>query len=182
MCVVTVGRHFGRLVLALSTDCAAASNASPRSSGIAPPRYSANTARARIHIQAPGIVPVRPPGSDHREPDAPPVGSRPLPSWTDPIPRPRSRARRRRADPRQQRPGTKRYRLNRYGDRRLNRALHIIVQSRIRYDDPIRDHVARRTSEGKTGREIKRCLSCYIARHLSRLLERRPVRRKLGTG
>ena len=29
---------------------------------------------------------------------------------------------------------TNRYRLNRYGDRQLNRVLHIIVQSRIRYD------------------------------------------------
>jgi hypothetical protein len=41
----------------------------------------------------------------------------------------------------------------------LNRALHIIVQSRIRYDGPTRDYVARRTTEGKTGRESKRCVS-----------------------
>ncbi|MDQ6688870.1 MAG: IS110 family transposase [Actinomycetota bacterium] len=70
---------------------------------------------------------------------------------------------------------TNRYRLNRYGDRRLNRALHIIVQSRIRYDAPTRDYVARRTTEGKTGREIKRCLSRYIARDLYRLLENGPI-------
>lgn len=70
---------------------------------------------------------------------------------------------------------TNRYRLNRYGDRQLNRALHIIVQSRIRYDDPTRAYVARRTTEGKTGREIKRCLSRYIARDLYRLLERGPI-------
>jgi transposase len=68
-----------------------------------------------------------------------------------------------------------RYRLNRYGDRQLNRALHIIVQSRIRYDGPTRDYVARRTTEGKTGREIKRCLSRYIARDLYRLLESDPI-------
>lgn len=61
---------------------------------------------------------------------------------------------------------TNRYRLNRYGDRQLNRALHVIVQSRIRYDNPTRDYVARRTTQGKTGREIKRCLSRYIARPL----------------
>jgi transposase len=45
---------------------------------------------------------------------------------------------------------TNRYRLNRHGDRQLNRTLHIIVQSRIRYDGPTRDYVARRTTEGKT--------------------------------
>ncbi|WP_188525532.1 IS110 family transposase, partial [Isoptericola cucumis] len=57
---------------------------------------------------------------------------------------------------------TTRHRLNRHGDRQLNRALHTIVLSRIRYDDRTRDYVARRTSEGKTRREIKRCLKRYI--------------------
>jgi transposase len=70
---------------------------------------------------------------------------------------------------------TNRYRLNRYGDRQLNQALHIIVQSRLRYHGPTRDYMARRTTEGKTGREIKRCLSRYIARDLYRLLERGPI-------
>jgi hypothetical protein len=36
---------------------------------------------------------------------------------------------------------------------------------------PTRDYVARRTTEGRTSREIKRCLSRYIARDLYRLLE-----------
>jgi len=71
---------------------------------------------------------------------------------------------------------TNRYRLNRYGDRQLNRALHTIVQSRIRYHASTRDYVARRTTEGKTSREIKRCLSRYIARDLYRLLESGPPR------
>jgi transposase len=66
---------------------------------------------------------------------------------------------------------TNRYRLNRYGDRQLNRALHTIALARIRYDQTTRDYVARRTSEGKTAREIKRCLKRYIARDLYRLLE-----------
>jgi transposase len=69
---------------------------------------------------------------------------------------------------------TSRYRLNRYGDRQLNRALHTIVLSRIRYDQATRNYVARRTTEGKTTREIKRCLKRYIARDLYRLLERQP--------
>ena len=70
---------------------------------------------------------------------------------------------------------TTRYRLNRYGDRQLNRALHTIVLSRIRYDRATRDYVARRTTEGKTTREIKRCLKRYIARDLYRQLESAPV-------
>jgi transposase len=70
---------------------------------------------------------------------------------------------------------TTRHRLNRYGDRQLNRALHTIVLARIRYHQATRDYVARRTSEGKTTREIKRCLKRYIARDLYRLLEHRPL-------
>lgn len=70
---------------------------------------------------------------------------------------------------------TTRYRLNRYGDRQLNRALHTIVLSRQRYDQRTKNYTARRTSEGKTPREIKRCLKRYIARDLYRLLENPPL-------
>ena len=70
---------------------------------------------------------------------------------------------------------TNRHRLNRYGDRQLNRALHTIVLSRIRYDQSTRDYVARRTSEGKTSRDIKRCLKRYIARDLYRQLQQAPI-------
>jgi transposase len=66
---------------------------------------------------------------------------------------------------------TNRYRLNRYGDRNLNNALHTVVQSRIQYQQSTRDYIARRTAEGKTSREIKRCLARYVARDLYRLLE-----------
>ena len=70
---------------------------------------------------------------------------------------------------------TSRHRLNRYGDRQLNRALHTIVLSRIRYDQATRNYVARRTTEGKSTREIKRCLKRYIARDLFRQLESAPT-------
>ena len=70
---------------------------------------------------------------------------------------------------------TTRYRLNRYGDRQLNRALHTIVLSRQRYDQATKDYTARRTSEGKTPREIKRCLKRYVARDLYRRLEYPPL-------
>ncbi len=69
---------------------------------------------------------------------------------------------------------TTRYRLNRRGDRQLNRALHTITLSRQRYHQATREYTARRTSQGKTPREIKRCLKRYIARDLYRLLETRP--------
>ena len=42
-----------------------------------------------------------------------------------------------------------RYRLNRYGDRHLNNALHTVVQSRIQYRQATRDYVARRTAEAR---------------------------------
>src|SRR6478672_11577355 len=66
---------------------------------------------------------------------------------------------------------TTRFRLNRYGDRHLNTALHTVVRARIQYQPATREYVARRSAEGKTGREIKRCLARYVARDLYRLLE-----------
>ena len=50
---------------------------------------------------------------------------------------------------------TTRHRLNRYGDRHLNQALHTVVRIRIQYQAATRDYVNRRTAEGKTSREIK---------------------------
>lgn len=64
-----------------------------------------------------------------------------------------------------------RYRLNRLGDRRLNRALHVVAISRWRCDHRTQTYIARRTAEGKSPREIRRCLKRYIARRLFRLLE-----------
>jgi hypothetical protein len=51
-----------------------------------------------------------------------------------------------------------RFRLNRYGDRQLNWALHTIMLSRLRWDPATQAYAQRRTTEGKTPREIKRCL------------------------
>jgi transposase len=68
-----------------------------------------------------------------------------------------------------------RHRLNRSGDRQLNRALHTIVMVRIRQDERTKAYVARRTAEGKSIREIKRCLKRYVARQLFRELEGRPA-------
>jgi transposase len=67
-----------------------------------------------------------------------------------------------------------RHRLNRGGDRQLNRALHTIVLTRARMDPLTKEYVARRTAEGKSEREVRRCLKRYVARHLYRLLEAGP--------
>ncbi|MDV2982661.1 UNVERIFIED_CONTAM: transposase, partial [Actinomycetes bacterium ARC8] len=65
---------------------------------------------------------------------------------------------------------TVRHRLNRGGDRRLNRALHTITMTRMTHDPGTREYVARRTHEGRSYREIRRSLKRYIARTLYRQL------------
>ena len=64
-----------------------------------------------------------------------------------------------------------RHRLNRSGDRQLNRALHTIVLARLRDDPTTRAYAARRTSQGKSVRDIRRCLKRAVARQLFKLLE-----------
>lgn len=66
---------------------------------------------------------------------------------------------------------TVRYRLNRAGDRQLNRALHTVALTRLQRDEATRAYADRRRSQGKTDREIKRCLKRYISRELYRRLE-----------
>ena len=62
-----------------------------------------------------------------------------------------------------------RHRLNRRGDRQLNRALHTIAVTRSRYCPHTQAYIAKRTAEGKTPREAQRCLKRYIARQIYRL-------------
>lgn len=65
---------------------------------------------------------------------------------------------------------TQRRRLNRGGDRQANSALYRIVLSRLRWDDRTRDYLRRCLSQGKTRREIVRCLKRYVAREIHRLI------------
>jgi hypothetical protein len=53
---------------------------------------------------------------------------------------------------------TVRHRLNRGGDRQANAALHRIVIVRLRWHQPTKDYMARRIAEGKTTKEVIRCL------------------------
>ena len=66
---------------------------------------------------------------------------------------------------------TNRHRLNRGGDRQLNWAIHMICVGRIARDKRTQAYITRRRAEGRTTKEIQRCIKRYIARELYRALE-----------
>ena len=74
---------------------------------------------------------------------------------------------------------TTRYRLNRGGDRQLNRALNVVAMVRMVHDPQTRAYVEKRRPDGKADREIPRILKRYLARRIYRhfnnatVLERR---------
>lgn len=65
---------------------------------------------------------------------------------------------------------TVRHRLNRGGDRALNKALHTVAKTRMIHDEKTREYVEKRTAEGRTYREIRRCIKRYLARTVYRIL------------
>ncbi len=69
-----------------------------------------------------------------------------------------------------------RHRLNRGGNREANRALYMICLARMRRDLRTQEYVSRRTAEGKSKREIIRCLKRYKAREVYRVLISRGAR------
>jgi transposase len=66
-----------------------------------------------------------------------------------------------------------RHRLDRGGNRQLNRALHVIAITRGRIDRETRAYLQRKEAEGKSPMEAMRCLKRPLARH--RLLRRPQV-------
>ncbi len=64
-----------------------------------------------------------------------------------------------------------RHRLNRGGDRQLNRALHAIVMWRMHHHAESHDYLVKRRAEGKSDREIRRCLKRHLARRIFKLLQ-----------
>jgi len=66
-----------------------------------------------------------------------------------------------------------RHRLNRFGDRQLNRALHVIVNWRMPNDPRTHAYLTRRAAE-KTDPGLRRCPKRYAARQLFRLMEAQP--------
>jgi transposase len=67
---------------------------------------------------------------------------------------------------------TTRHRLNRSGNREANQALWRIAMVRMSHDPATRAYVERRTKEGRSKREILRCLKRYIAREVYHHLPR----------
>lgn len=64
---------------------------------------------------------------------------------------------------------TVRYRLNRGGDRSLNKALHMVAITRMTHDEETRKYVQKREVEGRTTKEIRRCIKRYLARRVYRI-------------
>ena len=65
---------------------------------------------------------------------------------------------------------TTRHRINRGGDRHANAALYRITLCRLRWHQPTCDYLNRRSTEGKTRRDIIRCLKRYITREIYHLI------------
>ncbi len=64
-----------------------------------------------------------------------------------------------------------RHRLHRGSDRDLNQALHTIAITRLRCHPESRAYQARRTTPGKTHRDVRRCLKRALARRLYRCIQ-----------
>jgi len=66
---------------------------------------------------------------------------------------------------------TIRYRLNRGGNRQLNKVLHTAAKTQVRLPGPGRDYYQRRRSEGKTNAEALRALKRHITTAVYRTLQ-----------
>ena len=63
-----------------------------------------------------------------------------------------------------------RHRINHGGHRQLNAAIYRTVIVRMRFHEPTIAYVARRTAEGKSKRDIIRCLKRYVIREVYHLV------------
>ena len=64
-----------------------------------------------------------------------------------------------------------RHRLNRGGDRQLNRALHVIALHRVRWHPETAAYYQRLRNNGKTPREARRCVKRQLARYFHQRLQ-----------
>jgi transposase len=69
----------------------------------------------------------------------------------------------------------RRHRLNRGGDRQLNRALHVIALARIHHHAETTAYYQRLLATGKTAREARRCVKRALARYFYRRLRELPT-------
>lgn len=65
---------------------------------------------------------------------------------------------------------TQRHRLNRGGNRQLNRALYTIAMVQARWDPAARAYLDRKLAEGKSAAEARRCLKRHLANVVYRAL------------
>jgi transposase len=70
---------------------------------------------------------------------------------------------------------TQRHRLNQGGDRQANAALYRIALSRLRWDPRTQDYMTRRLKQGKSKREVIRCLKRSIAREIYQIMTQSPA-------
>nr|WP_254668970.1 transposase [Brevibacterium sp. CS2] len=66
------------------------------------------------------------------------------------------------------------HRINHGGHRQLNAAIYRTVIVRMRFHEPTIAYVARRTAEGKSKRDIIRCLKRYVIREVYHLIKTNP--------
>ena len=67
------------------------------------------------------------------------------------------------------------HRINRSGDRQLNRALYLAAICLAQHDPETKAFIARKHAEGRTTRHARRCLKRTLARRYYRLLENSPT-------
>ncbi|MES1956221.1 IS110 family transposase [Salinisphaera hydrothermalis] len=66
------------------------------------------------------------------------------------------------------------HRINQGGHRQLNAAIYRTVIVRMQHHAPTKAYVARRTVEGKSKRDIVRCLKRYVIREVYHLVKAHP--------
>ena len=66
------------------------------------------------------------------------------------------------------------HRINHGGHRQLNAAIYRTVIVRMRFHEPTITYIARRTAEGKSKRDIIRCLKRYVIREVYHDIKHRP--------
>jgi transposase len=66
---------------------------------------------------------------------------------------------------------TRRHRLSRLGNRKLNATLHVVVLTQARVHPPGRAYLAKKRAEGKSNKEAFRCLKRHLVRVVFRALQ-----------
>jgi transposase len=66
---------------------------------------------------------------------------------------------------------TRRHRLSRMGNRKLNATLHVVVLTQSRVHPPARAYLAKKRAEGKSNKEAFRCLKRHLVRVVFRALQ-----------